>query len=609
MLQKASAIALGLLLATGYQSTATANEPLKQKPRNQFNAQSLEQTFTSRFVIEVANGTQLNTANLLSELSLQGKTVFRLVGQQQKFLIIEDPSIRSKSDMESVLRGLRASPLLKNSDPMFRVRSQNNTQFMHTDPGWTSFNSSIQGGASGTNAHNPRIGEFMRYIQSMERGIPARIAILDTGSPMSPTVDLDSQIIGEANFVESENFSNATDIETPPTEMSHGGTVGSMVSALPNNGLGIAGIDPHQKMVQIRAFSEFLDQDPFSIENSIRWAAGLAVDGFPTNPNPAKVINMSFSSASTASCYSALQSAVDDAISAGAVLVASAGNQGIVNGFGFPANCTGVVSVGALQADGTMTNFSNSGPALVVSTSGSGIAASDAIGTNELIFVAGTSYSAPIVSGVIGAIVNLNPTLTPADILSLLASTGEFVQARQATLEDESTITLCDNNSCGRQLNAVALIEAANLITVPVNAVKAVKAIGADVINVSNVRMLSETSDATVAFDSNSGILTFESSVDGDFEIRFNAEENTNNISASTVEEYFVDVTVTNNQITSFSDPQVVQEASTPDPGTGGGSTTLAPDGGGGGGGSLNLLGLLGLITLLYSFQRRIQTL
>lgn len=586
---------------------ALATEPKRQKQTNStFQAQSFEQQYTNRFVLEVSKSNTLSNTALVAELALQAKTSLKLVAAQGEHVIVESSSVRSASDMESVLAVLRTSPLLKNSDPMFRVKTQaNNTQFLHTDPGWSSFNNAVQGGANGTNGHNPRVGEFMQFIQSVERTLPATIAILDTGAPMSPTVDLDSQIIGEANFVESANFADGTDIETPTTEISHGGTVGSVISALPNNSLGIAGIDPHQKMIQIRAFSETMNEDPFSIENSIRWAAGLTVSGFPVNPNPAKVINMSFSSSSTSPCYSALQSAVDDAISAGAILVASAGNQGFVGGFGLPANCTGVISVGALNSDGTISNFSNSGPALVVSTNGSNIPVSDAIGTNELASATGTSYSAPIVAGVVGAVANLNASLTPADILNLLNTTGPFVQPREATLSDNSTVILCENNSCGRQLDAVALIEAANSVTVPAGTVKAVKAIGADVVNVTGVRLVNEVPGASAAFDATTGILTFQSTVDGEFEIRFNAEANTNNVSGSAVEEYFVDVTVLNGQVTQFTNPQVVQ-AST-DPGTGGSTGGGAPAAsGGGGGGSMSLAGLLGLSGLLLAFRRRV---
>jgi hypothetical protein len=588
---------------------ALATEPKRQKQTNStFQAQSFEQQYTNRFVLEVSKSNTLSNTALVAELALQAKTSLKLVAAQGEHVIVESSSVRSASDMESVLAVLRTSPLLKNSDPMFRVKTQaNNTQFLHTDPGWSSFNNAVQGGANGTNGHNPRVGEFMQFIQSVERTLPATIAILDTGAPMSPTVDLDSQIIGEANFVESANFADGTDIETPTTEISHGGTVGSVISALPNNSLGIAGIDPHQKMIQIRAFSETMNEDPFSIENSIRWAAGLTVSGFPVNPNPAKVINMSFSSSSTSPCYSALQSAVDDAISAGAVLVASAGNQGFVGGFGLPANCSGVISVGALNTDGTISSFSNSGPALVVSTNGSNIPVSDAIGTNELTSVTGTSYSAPIVSGVVGAVVNLNSSLTPADVLNLLRTTGEFVQPRQATLSDNSTIILCENNSCGRQLNAVAFVEAANSVTVQPGTVKAVKAIGSDVVNVTGIRLINEVPGASVAFDPDNAILTFQSSVDGEFEIRFNAEQNTNNVSGSAVEEYFVDVTVLNGQVTQFTNPQVVQASTDPGTDTGtGGSTGGGTPAASGGGGSVGLLGLLGLSGLLVAFRRRV---
>lgn len=46
------------------------------------------------------------------------------------------------------------------------------------------------------------------------------------------------------------------------------------------------------------------------IMDSIRWAAGVAVDGAPANPHPARVINLSLGG--TGNCSEAYQEAIDE---------------------------------------------------------------------------------------------------------------------------------------------------------------------------------------------------------------------------------------------------------------------------------------------------------
>ena len=93
---------------------------------------------------------------------------------------------------------------------------------------------------------------------------------------------------------------------------------------------------------------------------AIEWSSGGAVDGVPANQHPASVISMSLGS-DTGACSDALQTAVDDAIDRGSVVVAAAGNDGTTMADTSPANCAGVVSVVATTRSGSLASYSNRG--------------------------------------------------------------------------------------------------------------------------------------------------------------------------------------------------------------------------------------------------------
>ena len=95
------------------------------------------------------------------------------------------------------------------------------------------------------------------------------------------------------------------------------------------------------------------------IAEGIRWAAGLPVPGVPANPTPAQVISLCLGGGAT--CPANLQSAVDAAIAAGAVVAAATGNDGAI-GLIAPANCGGVIAVTAHTMNGENADYAHIGP-------------------------------------------------------------------------------------------------------------------------------------------------------------------------------------------------------------------------------------------------------
>jgi serine protease len=217
----------------------------------------------------------------------------------------------------------------------------------------------------------------------------------------------------------------------------HGTHMAGIIGAAANNDIGIAGINWSSKILPVRALGKCGGYDS-DIIDAMRWAAGLPVPGVLLNPTPARVLNMSLGG--PGACNAAYQSAIDQVVSVGKVVVVAAGNEGIDYASVTPASCQGVVAVGAFTEDfnhnvirSFYSNFA-SGPApnLLVapgdkihSTSDSGFQApnNDGIIYSEY----GTSGAAAHVSGIVSLMLSANPALTHAQVLQILRNSSRAV--------------------------------------------------------------------------------------------------------------------------------------------------------------------------------------
>ncbi len=241
----------------------------------------------------------------------------------------------------------------------------------------------------------------------------------------------------------------------------HGTVIAGLVAANTDNALGVAGIDRQARILPVRVAGK-CGAAVADIVDGMRWAAGLQVAGVPTNPNPARIINISFGGA--AACGREYQAAVDELHSHGVVVVAAAGNDhGAV---ARPANCNGVVGVAALNRDGFKTHYSSFGAALassglatvggddgrsgawrelladggLVTVWNAGATAAGEAGYAKLF---GTSFAAPLVSGTISLMLGVNPALTADQLIE-----GLRKSARPHVLS--SLIGNCSDSNPGR---------------------------------------------------------------------------------------------------------------------------------------------------------------
>jgi serine protease len=240
------------------------------------------------------------------------------------------------------------------------------------------------------------------------------------GDPSDPGDWIDSNDIQQPEFSGCELTDSSW----------HGTRVSGIIGARTDNGIGIAGEAWRTWILPVRVLGKCggFDSD---ILAAMRWAGGLAVGGTTVNPYPAQIINLSLGS--SGACPTTYRDVVSELRDQGVLVVASAGNDGSV--VGAPANCPGVLAVGAIRHVGTKVGFSNLGPQVALSApggncvnvnpgepclfsidttidSGQTFPAGPAY-TDQFNFNVGTSFSAPIVAGAAALMHAVNARLGP----------------------------------------------------------------------------------------------------------------------------------------------------------------------------------------------------
>ena len=244
----------------------------------------------------------------------------------------------------------------------------------------------------------------------------------------------------------------------------HGTKVAGIIGAIANNAEGIVGVAPMTTLLPVRVAGACRGALVSDLAAAILWAAGQTVtisNGTIASSPPANIINISLGAPTP--CSATEQDAIDTATKAGVLIVAAAGNEG--GAIDAPANCTGVVSVVGLRHTGdkmpTSSLSSDAVAATIAAPGGDCVntrvtdpclydieSTSDASETSpsqtpgfytyslldqnylnnggnpENEANIGTSFAAPMVSGVAALMLAANANLTAGQVIARLQSSA-----------------------------------------------------------------------------------------------------------------------------------------------------------------------------------------
>jgi hypothetical protein len=262
---------------------------------------------------------------------------------------------------------------------------------------------------------------------SMASGAGAIIADVDWGyrtthQDLAPRLDMSHAY---------NAYDGGTNVSTGGS-VSHGTAVMGIAGGADNN-LGMAGIAFGASLWPVQA-----DSGPGPALGGNAWAR--AIDWVRTTDGGGgrKVINLEVQTGSFGNyeMVPSVNAAIQTAIANGVVVCVAAGNgdrDAGIDDSGNPIPETGSILVGATEYDGTQNRragFSNFGSRIVVCAPGDAShdltcsSSSDSAYRNGF---GGTSGATPKVAGTVALMLNLNPSLTHAEIRTILNTTGTAV--------------------------------------------------------------------------------------------------------------------------------------------------------------------------------------
>lgn len=226
------------------------------------------------------------------------------------------------------------------------------------------------------------------------------IAIIDSGVDLTHP-DLINKLIPGYNFL-SEN-TDTHDV------LGHGTAVAGVAAALSNNLEGVSGVAWENPIMPLVVLNSSNYATYYNIARAITYAVDRGV----------RVINISIGGSSYSST---LQNAVNYAWNKGAVIFASAMNNGTSNPY-YPAACQNVLAISATTSGDERAGWSNYGNWIDLSAPGEYIlTTSNGGGYGSR---SGTSFASPLVAGVAALIFSANPSLTNQEVVNILIENSD----------------------------------------------------------------------------------------------------------------------------------------------------------------------------------------
>ena len=255
------------------------------------------------------------------------------------------------------------------------------------------------------------------------------IAVIDTGIDASHP-DLQGKVIGWKDFVNGKT--------SPYDDNGHGTHVSSIAAGTgaASNGK-YKGMAPGAKLVGVKVLS---GEGSGSVSDII-----AGVDWVIQNKDKygIRVINLSLGGSQSSDGTDSLSQEVDKAWEAGIVVCVAAGNSGPDKyTIGSPAAAPEVITVGAVDKNDVITDFSSRGPTAdnrlkpevvapgnwIIAARASGTQLTDVTIGDYYVAAPGTSMATPHVAGISALILQAHPDWTPDQVKKALIETADIVK-------------------------------------------------------------------------------------------------------------------------------------------------------------------------------------
>ncbi len=236
------------------------------------------------------------------------------------------------------------------------------------------------------------------------RGSGAVVAVLDTGVRANHE-ELAGSVLSGRSFVPGVVSTN--------DDGGHGTLVAGVVAAR-GNGRGLVGAAFQAQVIPVKVLDSSGNGTDAGVAEGIMYAADRGAD----------VINLSLGGPGESAV---LEDALEYAVDLGSVVVVSAGNDGTEEPqypAGYASTVPGVIAVGATDDQGYLTRFSSWGDHVSVVAPGVQIVGPSFASSTAYESGSGTSFSAPLVSGVAAMVARSNPAWTPAQVADRIRATA-----------------------------------------------------------------------------------------------------------------------------------------------------------------------------------------
>ncbi|MEZ0483503.1 S8 family serine peptidase [Fibrella aquatica] len=207
-----------------------------------------------------------------------------------------------------------------------------------------------------------------------------------------------------------------TNPNPPDVTMNHGTHVAGIAGAVTNNSIGIASLGFNKiKLIPVKSTRD--DAGPSSITHAyegVVWAS----------QNGANIINTSWGGGAFSQTA---QDIANDVFNRGIIWIASAGNSASTLP-SYPAALNNIISVVSTNSTDARSSFSNYGTTVDLCAPGDAIYSS--LPANTYGTFSGTSMASPLAASVFGYVWSINPTLTATQLINLIKSTCDNIDAQ-----------------------------------------------------------------------------------------------------------------------------------------------------------------------------------